>query len=149
MLSGQAAIAVAVSAVQVVSAMISLWGSSSKSVTTEVIRAEGSDTEPEAIAARIFFGISAIFLGVTLVAYTWLTRQPSYKSVINALERHREVGDAEEHTGLVADDSRNPLTGTKSHVFRVFKQNWIFMFSVAYVFAVTLASVCFMAIIAV
>lgn len=147
-LSGQAAVAVAVSAVQVASSMISLWGSTSNSVTMEAIRTQGRDGETEAIAARIFFGVSIVFLGITLVAYTWLTRQPFYKSVTSTLEQHREVGDTDELTRLVADDCGNRLTGSHSRVYRVFKQNWMFMFSVAYVFAVTLVSAYFITIIA-
>ncbi|KAF8558807.1 hypothetical protein OG21DRAFT_981118 [Imleria badia] len=139
-LSGQAAIAVAVSAVQVASSIIGLWGSSPEPVSMkEVMRADNRDSQAEEIAARIFFGVSAIFLGVTFVAYTWMTRLPFYKSAISVLEPYCEVGDTEERTGLVADDRRNSPTVPNSHVYQVFKRNLVFMFSVAYVFAVTLA----------
>jgi equilibrative nucleoside transporter 1/2/3 len=139
-LSGQAAIGVAVSAVQVVSSMIALWGSSPKPNSIEVTGAGGRDDQAEEIAARIFFGVSAVFLGVVLIAYTWLTRQPFYKSITNALEQHRRAGDPDERTRLVADDRRNPSTEPNSHVYQVFKQNLIFMFSLAYVFTVTMVS---------
>ncbi|KAG8218815.1 nucleoside transporter-domain-containing protein [Butyriboletus roseoflavus] len=138
-LSGQAAVAVAVSAVQVASSMISLWGSPLKPVSMEAITTDSRDKHPEEIAARIFFAVSTVFLGITLAAYTWLTKQSFYKSVTGSLERHREVGDIDELTGLVADGCRNPLTDANSRVYQVFKQNMIFMFSIAYVFAVTLA----------
>ncbi|KAH0840096.1 nucleoside transporter-domain-containing protein [Lanmaoa asiatica] len=138
-ISGQAAVAVAVSAVQVASSMISIWSSSPKPTSMEVTRTDSRDDHPEEIAARIFFGVSAIFLGITLIAYTWLTRQSFYKSITGALEQHREVGDTDEHTRLVADDCRNPPTDANSHVYRVFRQNLIFMFSIAYVFIVTLS----------
>jgi equilibrative nucleoside transporter 1/2/3 len=142
-ISGQAAVAVGVSAVQVAGSMISLWGSSPEPVSMEVARADARDDQAEAKAARIFLGVSAILLGITLVAYTWLTRQPFYKSVIGALKPQHEVEDADERTGLVAGDRRNPPTEPSSHVYQVFRQNLIFMFSIAYVFAVTLVSAYF------
>lgn len=145
-LSGQAAVAVAVSAVQVASSMISLWGSPLKPVSMEVITADSRDEHPEEIAARIFFAVSTIFLGITLAAYTWLTRQPFYKSVTGPLESYREVGAIDELTGLVANDCTNSPTDANSRVFQVCKQNLIFMFSIAYVFAVTLVSTYFVAV---
>ncbi|KAH0835950.1 nucleoside transporter-domain-containing protein [Lanmaoa asiatica] len=138
-LSGQAAVAVVTSAVQVASSIISLWGSSPKPVSLEVKRADGEDNQAEEIAARIFFCVSVIFIGIVLVAYTWLTRQSFYKSVTGALEQHREVRNVEELTSLVADHRRTPQTEADSRVYHVVKQNLIFMFSIAYVFAVTLA----------
>ena len=128
--AGQATVAVAVSTIQLVSSVISLWP-----VTTVVN--EGG--EAEAMAARIFFGASTIFLGITLAAYVWLTRQQFYKSVVDMLERHHRVANPEKLTGLIASNNR-PSTG---NVFRVLKQNWIFMFSAMYVFMVTFVSVCF------
>jgi len=139
-ISGHAAVAVAVSAVQVASSMISLRSSSPQSISMTVASADGRDDRPEDIAARIFFGVSAIFLGITLVAYTWLTKLPFYKSAVVTLEPDRRSGDTEERTRLVADDHRKPPTEPNSHVYQVFKQNLIFMFPIAYVFAVTLVS---------
>ena len=138
-LSGQAVIGVAVSVVQVASSMIALWGSSPKSLSKEVTRIGGRDDQAEEVAARMFFGVSAIFLCITLVAHTWLTRQPFYKS--GTLQQHCRVGDSHECTGLVADGRTNFSTESKSHVYQVFGRNLIFMFSIAYVFAVTMVSV--------
>ncbi|KAF8450333.1 nucleoside transporter-domain-containing protein [Boletus edulis BED1] len=139
-ISGQAAVAVAVSVVQVVSTLISLWGSSPEPGSMKVTMANAGDDQAEEIAARIFFGVSTIFLCIILAAYAWLTRRPFYKSVISTLEPHYETGDIDERTGLVEDDRRNsPTTKSSSNVYRVFKQNVTFMFSIAYVFAVTLA----------
>lgn len=143
-LSGQAAIAVAVSAVQVASSIIGLWGSSPGSASME----DSRDGQAEEIAARIFFGVSAIFLGITFAAYFWLTRQPFYKSAISTLEPHCGVEDTEERARLVAGDRRNSSTVPNSHVYQVFKRNLVFMFSVAYVFAVTLVSAYFITIVA-
>lgn len=129
-LSGQAAIAVAVSVVQVTSSALSLWRLSPKSV-------ERADDRAEEMAARIFFGVSAIFVATTLVAYTWLTKQPIYKLATRTLEHHH----TDDLTSLLADDCRIPQTEANSRVYRIFKQNLIFMFSIAYVFTVTLVSV--------
>ena len=147
-ISGQAAVAVAVSVIQVASSMISLWGSSPESVSVKVARADAGGDQAEEIAARIFFSVSAILLGIALVAYTWLTRQPFYKSAIGALKPYQEVGDIDERTGLVAGDRRNSPTEPNSHVYRVFRQNLIFMFTIAYVFAVTLVSASFITVVA-
>jgi len=138
-ISGQAAVAVAVSAVQVISSLISLWGSSAKSVLAQATAVESTDGQAEELSAQIFFGVSALFLCVTLVAYTWLTRQPVYKSLTGVLEPQGEVGNTDELTGLVVDARRNPPTSANSRVFDVMKRNSSFMFSIAYVFAVTLA----------
>ncbi|KAF8138672.1 nucleoside transporter-domain-containing protein [Boletus edulis] len=124
-ISGQAAVAVAVSVVQVVSTLISLWGSSPEPGSMKVTMANAGDDQAEEIAARIFFGVSTIFLCIILAAYAWLTRQPFYKSVISTLEPHYETGDIDERTGLVEDDRRNSPTD----------KNVTFMFSIAYVFA--------------
>jgi equilibrative nucleoside transporter 1/2/3 len=139
-LSGQAAIGVAVSAVQVASSMVALWDSSLNHVSIEVTRADGREDQVEDIAARIFFGVSAIFLSIVLIAYTRLSRQSFYKSITSALGQPRGVGDPDECTGLGADDRRNSLTEPNSHVYQVFRQNLVFMFSLTYVFAVTLVS---------
>jgi len=147
-LTGQAAIAVAVSAVQVASSMIALWVSSPKIVLTDIMRADSRDSQAEEIAARIIFGIGAIFLCITLVAYLWLTRQPFYKLVASTLEQYRKFGDPDELTVLVTDHRRNASTVTTSHVYQVFRKNSIFMFSLAYVFIVSLVSARFVALIA-
>ena len=146
MLTGQAASGVAVSAVQVASAVIVLWGSSPKFVSIGAMIADGRDGQAEDIAARIMFGIGAIFLCITLVAYMWLARQPFYKSATGALEQYHKVGDPDERTGLVADHRRNPPTVPNSHIYQVFRKNSIFMFSLAYVFIVSLVSAHFVTV---
>ncbi|KAF8554812.1 hypothetical protein OG21DRAFT_1522187 [Imleria badia] len=135
MFSGQAANGVAVSAVQVASSMIALWGLSPKPVLME----GGRDGQAEEIAARIFLGVSAVFLCIPLIAYTWLTRQSFSNSITGALDQHHRVRDMDELTHLLADDRRNPSTEPNSHVLQVLGMNLIFMFSIPFVFAVTLA----------
>lgn len=124
--SGQAAIGVAASLVQVASSMIVLWSSSPKSVSAEEL------------AARIFFGVSAAFLCIPLIAYTWLTRRSFYDPVTSALEQHHR--DMDELTQLLADYPRNSPTVPSSHVFQVLRNNLVFMLSFACVLSVTLVS---------
>ncbi|KAF9222057.1 hypothetical protein BS17DRAFT_232536 [Gyrodon lividus] len=140
-MSGQAAIAVAVSAVQVASSAVSVWGSTPSSIAAFVASGGAGDGLAEEMAARIFFGVSTVFLAFTLVAYTWLTGQPVYKSTVGILEQYNEVGDgdAEELRGLMEGEPGSPPSSPNVHVLRVLKENFIFMFSVAYVFVVTLA----------
>ena len=138
-LSGQAAIGVAISAVQVVSAAMSV-------PTTLVVTlvADESDYLAHGMTARIFFGISTVFLITTLAAYAWLMKQAFYKSVTGAAKQQGAVQDIDELTGLVSsDDRRNIVAEASSPVYGILKRNWVFMFSIAYVFAVTLVSACF------
>ena len=144
--SGQAAMGVIVSTVQVASSVIALWGLSPKSISIEVMTG-GRDDHAEEIAARIFFGVSAIFLCITLIASIWSTRQSFCDSTTSSLERHR-VRDVDELTHLLAHDRGNPPKEPNSHVYQVLRKNLIFMFSIAYVFAVTLVRVHFVAVIA-
>jgi len=138
-LSGHAAVAVAVSAVQLISSIISLWSSSPKLISAQVMVAESGADGAEELAARIFFSVSGVFLCVTLAAYAWLARQPFYKSLTKVLEQRGQVGDTDELTGLVADVYENPPTEDNSRIYSVLRQNWVFMLSIAYVFTVTLA----------
>lgn len=138
--SGQPAIGVAVSAAQVASSMIALWGLSPKSNSTEVI-ASGRDDHAEEIAARIFFSVSAVFLCIPLIAYTRLMRQSFYNSVASPLEQHRRVRDMDELTQLLANDRRDPSTEPNSHVYQVLEKNLIFMFSITYTLAVTIVCI--------
>ncbi|KAF8547949.1 hypothetical protein OG21DRAFT_1423952 [Imleria badia] len=136
MFSGQAAIGVFVSAVQVASSMIALWGLSPKSVSMDVMV---GDDHAEDTATRILFGVSAVFLCITLFAYTRLTRQYFCSSATGALDHHRRAGDVDELTQLLPNDRRNPSTEPNSRVYQVLRRNLIFMFSIVYVFVVTLA----------
>lgn len=136
--SGQAAIGVAASLVQVASSMIVLWSSSPKSVSMEVIAGDTGDDHAEELAARIFFGVSAAFLCIPLIAYTWLTRRSFYEPVTSALEQHHR--DMDELTQLLADYPRNSPTVPSSHVFQVLRNNLVFMLSFACVLSVTLVS---------
>ncbi|ESK93761.1 nucleoside transporter [Moniliophthora roreri MCA 2997] len=136
MLSGQAAVAVAVSTVQVLSA------SASVSVKREGRPVEGlsRDKNPEERAAFIFFGLSTVFLLVTVVAQWWLTRMPQYHAVAGSLEVIHKTGrdGADERRGLVSGGRSDPSI-EKTRIIRVAKTNIIYEVAVAYVFIVTLA----------
>ena len=142
-ISGEAAIAVAMSVVQVVSAVTSVWGfSPTPTVIMGVLDAEAAEYEVEEVAARIFFGFSALFLVLGLAAYTRLTKQTSCDSRIGSSKHLSDVEDANEHIGLLSGVHRSLMEGT-SLVYRILKQNWMFMFSIAYVHTVTLVSAYF------
>lgn len=140
MMSGQAAVAVAVSSVQVISSAISIWR------TTPV--APAIDTDPDGQAeeksARIFFGISALFMIATLLAYKWLASLQIYTTTMGALEdsvKARVVSDeADERQPLLPAALPSAVEGNQ--IFRVLKTNFIYNFAVGFVFTVTL--VCFL-----
>ncbi|KIJ70470.1 hypothetical protein HYDPIDRAFT_78688 [Hydnomerulius pinastri MD-312] len=140
-LSGQAAVAVAVSAVQVASSAVSVWGSTPNTIAAFIAGGGATDGKAEEVAARIFFGVSIVFSGFTFAAYTWLTRQPVYKATVGVLEQQYKIGseDVEERRGLVSHGPSSAISDPKTHALRVLKENFIFMFSIAYVFVVTLA----------
>lgn len=112
----------------------------------EVMSADDRDYQAEGTAARIFFGVSALFLVITLATYMWLTRQTSYRSLISTVKQRSGIEDTDELTRLYADDRRRIPPKESSSVYGVLIRNWIFMFSIAHVFTVTLVSPCFVVI---
>ncbi|KAG2066798.1 hypothetical protein BDR04DRAFT_1029168 [Suillus decipiens] len=138
MMSGQAAIAVAVSSVQVISSAISVWGTTPLAVAI-------SDTDPDGKAeeksARIFFGISALYMIATLLAYRWLASLQVYATTMGALENNlkaRVVSDeVDEQQPLLS--VAPPSTVKENQIVRIFQTNFIYNFAGGFVFAVTLA----------
>ncbi|KAK7015524.1 hypothetical protein VNI00_019105 [Paramarasmius palmivorus] len=138
MLSGQAAVAVAVSTVQVLSATASVHGED------RPVDGLTRDKNPEERAAFIFFGLSTIFLLVTVGAQWWLTRMPQYHAVAGSLEAAhkpgRSSGTDDETRGLVSGGRSDHETSIeKARIIRVAKTNIVYEVAVAYVFMVTLA----------
>ncbi|PPR03830.1 hypothetical protein CVT26_000828 [Gymnopilus dilepis] len=134
-MSGQAAVAVAVSGVQVISAYASVHGKPRTFV---------GDGSAEERSARWFFSLSTLFLLFSLVAHTWMVRTPIYQHVAASLETERKVqGDAghdEERRGLVSGHAHtSSLSSDRANSIRVAKLNVIYEIAVAYVFVVTLA----------
>lgn len=143
--AGQAAVAVAVSIVQLVSSAVSVWDASRQDIATFISEGGIGDGKAEELSARSFFGVSVLFMTLTFVAYMWLTKQPSYKTSVGTLERNSKLedardGDAEERLELVSVGKSTP-TNEASEAWRVFTANITFMFSVTYVFIVTLVRV--------
>ncbi|KAF5363799.1 hypothetical protein D9756_000782 [Leucocoprinus leucothites] len=134
MMAGQAAVAVAVSGVQVVSAAASTWGKAGTFV---------SDGSAEERAAFIFFTLSTLFLVTSAGTHTWLVNMPSYKAVAAPLEQHA----AKSHHGTLDDITPQPLASRgrseasddRQQVIRIAKANMMYEVAVAYVFLITLA----------
>lgn len=138
MMSGQAAVAVAVSSVQVIGTAISVWGTTP---LAQAISGIDPDGKAEEKSARIFFGISALYMIATLLAYRWLASLQVYTTTMGALENNlkpRVVSDeADERQPLLP--AVLPSTVEGNQIFRVFQTNFIYNFAVGFVFTVTLA----------
>jgi len=135
MMSGQAAVAVAVSGVQVISAAASIWGKP---------RTFASDGSAEERSAFMFFALSTLFLIASGVAHRWLIRTPAYQRVAASLEREQrktrnEDSLEDERLGLISSEPLEVLaSNVKANAIRVGKQNLPFEIAVAYVFLTTL-----------
>ncbi|PSR73483.1 hypothetical protein PHLCEN_2v10775 [Hermanssonia centrifuga] len=136
-MSGQAAIGVAVSGIEVLSAASSLRNSAPAEARV--------DPEPEEKSAFIFFGLSTLFLLISAGAQIWLTKLPLYKAL---KDRFRQ---ATEHTRSLSpgdfDEGYTPPVDSRDHILheekkhqlvRIAKTNVIYNIAVAYVFIVTL-----------
>jgi len=137
MVSGQAAVAVAVSGVQVVSAAASVWGKSPLQVQ--------SDGSVEERSAFIFFMLSTLFLVATAMVHRWLVRTSVYQHVAAALEQQPKAAlyfghiRDEERRSLVSNEVSTKLAReSRLDALRVAKQNLIFEIAVALDFVVTL-----------
>ena len=133
MMAGQAAVAVAISLVQVVSATLSVWAHRDSVTTYE------SDGSAEARSAFVFFTLSALYLLLVAGAHAWMVAQPVYRSVTAALEPARKSdGGADERRALVSSGPSGQ--SATAQIFRVAKRNALYEIAVSYVFAVTLVS---------
>jgi solute carrier family 29 (equilibrative nucleoside transporter), member 1/2/3 len=134
LLSGQAVVAVILSAVQLISAIGSLHSS----------QAGPAEGVAERKSARLFFGISMAFLFVCAAANSWMTRLPAFRAVVPSDEpwiRHRL-------SLSLSGDPRSPTLGSPQpdhkamwdRIISVARRNIIYEIAVAYVFIVTLVS---------
>lgn len=126
-MTGQAAIGVAVSAVEVLSAAGSLKVSPSGQLIAE--------SEPEEKSAFVFFALSTLFLIASAGAQVMLTRLPVYKTL---MEQFMQKAD---HALTASQANMRELEiqeSKKRQLVRVGKANMIYNFAVAYVFIVTL-----------
>lgn len=133
--SGQAAIGVAVSAVQLLSALASV----NTPIAGTMVIAEKS---AEARSAFVFFALSTVFYIFSAGAYAWLMRTPEYR-VVRDGPRSRRISLSMsqsftvdgEGTGLV---SGRPASSPFARSIAMIKTNLPFNFTVACVFGVTL-----------
>ncbi|KAG2013366.1 nucleoside transporter [Coprinopsis cinerea AmutBmut pab1-1] len=135
MIAGQAAVAVVVSGVQVISSATSI-GRSQKTDAS-------GDGSAEERSAFIFFALSTLFLVGSYVAHEWLVRTPIYDRVAGTLERgaHKISLGAEEGRPLNRSLSRarSEVAEEASNVIRVAKANALYEIAVAAVFMITLS----------
>ena len=134
MMAGQAAVAVVVSGVQVISSAASVAGKPGTYT---------SDGSAEEKAAFIFLALSTAFLIVCAGVHTWFIRMPVYKIVAASLESKSKIrddpGQEEERRELIPNESAtSTLQSNKANVIRVAKINVIYEVAVALVFLVTL-----------
>lgn len=141
MISGQAAIAVVVSVVQVVTSALSVWDSTPEAIAAFISNDGVGDGTAEQDSARAFFGISALFMISTFMAYAWMARLPAYKVTVGILEHNPKLegasGSVDETGGLVFRDQES--LEERNQIIRVFKANIIYEFALAYVYVITLA----------
>ena len=136
--SGQGAIGVAVSAIQLLGALASV----KTSPTGARIMDENA---AEARSAFLFFALSTVFVVFSAGAYAWLTKTPEYQEVKNTNRTRRLsislsqsfTADGE-GTGLVSGRSRDAISNPTARTIAMIKTNLVFNFTAAWVFAVTL-----------
>jgi solute carrier family 29 (equilibrative nucleoside transporter), member 1/2/3 len=118
-MAGQAAVAVAVSGVQVISAVASTWDA--RPITNAAIEQRG----PEERSAFIFFSLSTLFFLVTAVTQHHLSSVPTYKMVVHPFT-------------ISQDEGRGKLPFEKARILSVAKANILYEVAGAYVFVITL-----------
>ncbi|KAG5333937.1 hypothetical protein C0989_004610, partial [Termitomyces sp. Mn162] len=136
MMSGQAAVSVAVSSVQVMSSALFVWKS-----TPEQITANAVNGDAERDSARVFFALSTFFLLISAFAHNILVSKTTYKILIGSLEYKMipETGSVE-HEQALTSLGRENFAAEWNRIMRVAKANISFELAVAYVFIVTLRS---------
>lgn len=136
--SGQAAIGVAVSAIQLLSALASINTSSPKAVIME-------ERAAEARSAFVFFALSTVFYIFSAGAYAWLMKTPAYGEMMDSrrtrrisLSMSQSFTDDDEGAGLVSGRSREVASSPVARMIAMIETNLPFNFTVAWVFVVTL-----------
>jgi equilibrative nucleoside transporter 1/2/3 len=124
LMSGQAAVGVALSAVQLISAYGSVHIPSATS--DNVILQDDSSAR----AARAFFGLSTLFLIGTILVHAWMVRLPAYVAISDQLD----VPTTQEHS----PESHARPESERAQIIRIAKANWVYEVAVALVMTVTL-----------
>lgn len=132
-MSGQAAVGVVVSGVQVLSAAASIHGARIAAANAEPYDAGAA----EARSAFLFFGLSTIFLIATIGAHAWLVRMPAYQLVVAPFEQAKLQGQ-HRGAGMLGSAGGDDAASEKGRILRVAKTNVLYEVAVAYVFLVTL-----------
>lgn len=141
MIAGQAAVAVVVSGVQVISSASSIRGS----VNGEV----NGDGSAEEKAAFIFFALSTISLIGSYLAHNWMIKLPIYDQVAGPLERTSQKitlgpGEGSSHrrslSAVSLTRARAEVVEEYPNVIRVAKANALYEIAVSFVFMITLVS---------
>lgn len=138
--SGQAAIGVAVSAIQLLSALAAV----NTSVAGATVMVE---QVAEARSAFVFFALSTVFYIFSAGAYAWLMRTPEYRETKDSrrprrisLSMSQNLPADDEGIGLVSgrSRSRDKVSSPFARTIAMIKTNLAFNFAVAWVFGVTL-----------
>lgn len=146
-MSGQAAVGVAVSGIQVISAWASTHGKPVPGPQA-VSPPPPFGRRPEEVSASAFFAISTLFLLASAAVHAWMVRLPVYRAVlVQAAIGNRDSPsledshESESRESLMHDQgARKVIRGSRtSQVLRMAKLNLPYNFAVAYVFVVTLA----------
>jgi len=130
-MAGQAAVAVVVSGVQVISSAMSVAGKPRTYIS-------GSAEEQSAFT---FLALSTVFLLVSAGVHAWLIRMPVYKLVAASLERKSKIQPnaiREDECRELIPSGPTALQSDKVNVIRVAKINVVYEVAVAYVFLITL-----------
>ncbi|CCM03372.1 uncharacterized protein FIBRA_05502 [Fibroporia radiculosa] len=137
-MSGQAAVGVVVSGVQVLSAAASMRNASPSPAPS--LEASASRT-PEEVSASLFLGLSTIFLIITQGVHMWMMSLPAYKTLSSsrAISRISEPHSLDETQILTSETSVHKSLSGKTQIVRMAKLNLPYNFAVAYVFAITLS----------
>jgi len=135
MLSGQAIVAVILSAVQLISATSSVHAS----------KMAPADGVVETKSARLFFGISASFLFACGAANAWMTRLPSFQAVVPPTDEpwiRRRLSVSADLSPVIDRSRADSVPDSKimwDRIFIVARRNALYEIAVAYVFVVTLS----------
>ncbi|KAG6865171.1 hypothetical protein C0991_004719 [Blastosporella zonata] len=135
MMSGQAAIAVLISSVQVLSSALFIWRA-----TPEKPQVADEIGQADTNSARVFFALSTLFLVISAFAHNVLVSKSTYKAFVAPLEQvlDGQAGTVETTHLLASPIQRKSYTSEAHRILRVAKFNITFEVAVAYVFIVTL-----------
>jgi equilibrative nucleoside transporter 1/2/3 len=142
LMSGQAAVGVALSAVQLITAYGSVHlptvNSDFKNPSTSILPPTPPPIKDDSPAksARAFFALSTVFLLVTIVAHAYLVRLPAYTAVAGSVDQSGTRSRSPSLHGR--SDGSEAQKAHKTQILRVAKANWVYELAVAFVFIVTL-----------